>query len=102
MTREEIKEQAGSYAVWMASRAIMEACKALNREDAEGLDAATNVLFNLFHTYEASIKNALMTVAEKYDGRCGSYSTYFNAFISALFVNDGRIKLRESDWVLEA
>jgi hypothetical protein len=110
MTVTEIRNSIPKMVIWMANRAIMEACRSARKDEAsnpnpynrEGVSVAAEVLFSMFGTCSASIKIALLAVAKSHDGFRGGHHIYFDAFVEALKDHDGIVKLRQPDWVLES
>lgn len=112
MTSKEIRGAVSPIVIWMADATIREARKAIagktgwkdvkrNPYNLPEVEMAGQVLFRMFHTYPAAIRNALLAMPEKMDGVLSFPDcNYFDEFITAL--NQKEIaKLRESDWVLE-
>lgn len=110
MTANEIRKEVSTMTIWMANAAIMQACRSAHKEEVgnpnpynkEGVSVAAEVLFSMFGTCSASIKIALLAVAKSHDGFRGGHHLYFDAFVEALNAHDGRVELRQSDWVLES
>lgn len=112
MTVQEIREQVPAMAIWMADATIRNARRALTHNtgwhdikrhdyNLPEVEMASSVLFNMFNTYEAAIREALIKMPGTLDGCCSVPGMkYFDEFVKALESQIGRVSLRESDWVL--
>lgn len=108
MTANEIRKEVSPMTIWLADSAIRGACISARKDviihpySREGVEVTAEVLFSMFGTCSASIKTALLVVAESYDGFRGGNHLYLDAFVKALKSHDGIVKLRQPDWVLES
>ncbi len=118
MTTKEIREQLPPVAVWMADatirRARMALCGCTGWPDVKRADynlpeveMASAILCNLFATFEAAIRIALINMPKDMDGiRNTAGRRYFDKFVETLdeFLNSStppeKVKLREADWIL--
>ena len=118
LTAEEIRQSVSPMVIWMADATIREARKALtdhtgwpkiNRADYNlpEVEMASAILFNLFETFEAAIRYALIEMPDDMDGigsRCGR--KYFDAFVESLthhletYPEPEYVQLRQPDWRL--
>ena len=113
MKAQEIRERVAPMVIWMADATIRNARRALtgntgwkdvNRSDYNlpEVEMASSVLFNMFWTYEAAIRQALIRMPDKLDGRKTIPGlNYFDEFVKTLESQIGNVKLRESDWILD-
>lgn len=112
MTSTEIRETVSPMVIWMADAAIREARKAVagktgwndvkrNPYNLPEIEMAGEVLFNLFNTFPAAIRRALLEMPEKMDGVLSFPDcNYFDEFVTALGKNH-YVKLRDPNWVLD-
>ena len=113
MVKQSIREQVPPMVIWMADATIRSARRALMGEtgwndikrsdyNLPEVEMASAVLFNMFETYEAAIRDALIKMPKELDGfRTVPGLKYFDEFVKALESKIGVVKLRESDWILE-
>lgn len=120
MTSNEIRAEVSPMVIWMADAAIRAArraiCKQTGWDDVKRADynlpeveTASTVLFNMFGTYEAAIRMALIKMPDNFDGiRSVPGKKYFDAFVETLewYLQQGarkeHVTIREPDWVLAA
>ncbi len=118
MTAKEIRTEVAPMAIWMADAAIREARKAItgntgwsdvkrNPYNLPEVEMAGEILFRMFNTFVAAIKDALLEMPEKMDGTLSfADCNYFDEFVKALdkklhwYSNPEEVELREPDWVL--
>lgn len=119
MTSKEIREQVSPMVIWVADTTIRQARRAItgktdwndvkrNAYNLPEVEMAGEVLFNVFETFSAAIKDALLQMPVEMDG-IGSVTgkNYFDEFVAALndrlqrYGDTRGVKLREADWVLD-
>ena len=118
MTIKDIRAEASPMVIWMADATIREARRAItgktgwpkpDRADYNlpEVEMAGKILFNMFGTWEAAIKTALLEMPPEMDGITGHGRKYVDEFVNTLSRYYDRlstpesIRLRESDWVLD-
>lgn len=105
--------------IWMADATIRQARKALTHKtgwpdvkradyNLPEVEMASAVLFNMFGTFEAAIRYALIGMPKEFDGFVSVHGrTYFDEFVASLdrhlktYSTPEKVMLRESDWVLD-
>ena len=121
LTAEEIRQSVSPMVIWMADATIREARKALtdhtgwpkiNRADYNlpEVEMASAILFRMFETFEAAIRQALIEMPHDMDGTsyfCGKNGRkYFDVFVETLAKQlEGcptpeYVQLRQPDWCL--
>lgn len=115
MTANEIRLEVTPMVIWMADAAIREARRAINYNkgplhsyNLPEVDVATAVLFKMFNTFPAAIKEALLRMPEKMNGYISYVSlNYFDEFVKSLdkelhtYKRPDEVELRQTDWILE-
>lgn len=118
MTAQELREALPPVAIWMADATIRQARKALcgctgwpdvKRADYNlpEVEMASGILFNLFATFEAAIRMALITMPREMDGiKNFKDKKYFDEFVLSLdaylrsCTTTEEVSIREADWTL--
>ncbi len=119
MTSEEFREHVSPMAIWMADATIREARQAITGKtgwndvkrhpyNLPEVEMAGQVLFRMFNTFSAAIKDALIEMPEKMDGALSFPDcNYFDEFVKALdkklhwYSTPAEVELRNPDWILE-
>lgn len=119
MTSTEIREKVSPMAIWMADATIRQARRAITGNtgwrdvkrhpyNLPEVEMAGEVLFRMFDTFSAAIRDALIEMPEKMNG---VYSfpdcNYFDEFVTALdkklhwYSAPEEVELRKPDWILD-
>lgn len=119
MTSKEIREQVSPMVIWAADATIRQARRAITGKtgwndvkrhayNLPEVEMAGEILFNVFDTFPAAIKYALLQMPVEMDGiNSGAGKNYFDEFVVSLnnmlqrYVDAKGVKLREADWVLD-
>ena len=118
MTPQEIRNHVSPMVIWMADAAIRQARKSIsgnsgwkkperNDYNLPEVEMAGEILFRMFNTCMATIKDAILAMPEDLDGVYDVFGkNYFDEFVKALenqkSIFGNTTSLREPDWILES